>query len=102
SRGGDFSGNDNQSGGDEGLAGDPALGVLAHHFIEHRIRNLVGNLVGVAFCHRFGGKQKVAHVSVAQNKSPLRSSSFWGGVKHPLGPTCRRQSRLYPNQSSIG
>ena len=94
-RRGDFTGNDDQACRDQSFAGDPALGVLAHNFIEYRIRNLIGNFVRVAFRHRLGGEQKVAHVSVAQNKSPqCWTSFFWEGVKHPIGPTCRRQSRL--------
>src|SRR5260221_1210723 len=94
-RGGDFTGNNDQAGGYQSFAGDPALGVLAHNFIEYRVRNLIGNFVRVAFCHRFGGEQKITHVSVAQNKSPLCWTSLFGdGVQHTLGPTCRRQSRL--------
>ena len=36
------------------------LGVLSQNFVQYGIGNLVGDLVGVAFGDRFGGKQEIA------------------------------------------
>ena len=55
--GGDFAGNQHHAGLDQGLAGDAGHGVLGQDGIQYGIGNLIGNLVRMAFGHRFGGKQ---------------------------------------------
>src|SRR5580765_6709169 len=57
--GGDFACDNCKTSGHQRFAGNTALRVLFHHFIEHRIRNLVGDLVGMALGNGFGGKQIV-------------------------------------------
>ena len=47
--GGDFAGDDHQPGGREGFGGDAAVGVLLQAGIQDGVRDLVGNLVGMAF-----------------------------------------------------
>src|SRR5258708_22809256 len=54
---GDLSDHDAQALGDGGFAGDPRIAVLRQHAVEDRVGNLVADLVGVAFSHRFGGQQ---------------------------------------------
>jgi hypothetical protein len=51
--GGDFSGDDDQAGGGEGFAGDPAEGVFGEAGVEDGVRNLVGDLIGMAFGYGF-------------------------------------------------
>ena len=75
----DFAGHDDQSSGQQGFARYASLRILPHYFIKDRIRNLVSNLIRVAFRDRLGSKQKIAHVSVAQNQSPLRLVFKWEG-----------------------
>ncbi len=45
--GGDLAGDDGQAGGDQRLAGHPAVGILGEDGVQDRIRDLVGDLVGV-------------------------------------------------------
>ena len=54
--GGDFSGDDDEAGGGEGLAGDAAGGVFGEAGVEDSVGNLVGDLIGMAFGHGFRGK----------------------------------------------
>jgi hypothetical protein len=58
--GGNFAGDHGQAGGHQGLAGNTALGVYLHDFIENRIGNLVGNLVRMAFGDGLRGKQVIS------------------------------------------
>ncbi|MNZ56764.1 hypothetical protein D3C78_747170 [compost metagenome] len=63
--GGDFTGDDGDTGLDQGFAGDAGVLVLGNDGVEDGIGDLVGNLVRMAFGHGFGGKQGVfAHLSV--------------------------------------
>ena len=55
----DLTGDDDQSGAGQRLAGDAAEGILLQAGIENRIGNLIGNLIGMAFGHRFRGEQKL-------------------------------------------
>jgi hypothetical protein len=55
--GGDLAGDVHLTGGDEGLDGDPAGGVLGQHGVEDRVADLVGDLVRVALGHRLGGEE---------------------------------------------
>ena len=55
--GGDFAGDDHQSGRGESLAGHAAEGIFCQTGVEDSIRNLVGNLIGMAFSHGFGSEQ---------------------------------------------
>jgi len=69
---GDFTGNYCKTRCNQRFTSYAAFGVLLHHFIEHRIGNLVGDFVRVAFGHRFRSKKKVLK-SLAQNDTLL-----WG------------------------
>src|SRR5208282_2491906 len=51
--GGYFSGDDDQSGGGEGFAGDAAGGVFGEAGVEDGVGNLVGDFIGMAFGHGF-------------------------------------------------
>ena len=53
----DFAGDDRDAGLDQRFAGDARALVLRKHGVEHRVRNLVGDLVRVAFGDGFGGEQ---------------------------------------------
>src|SRR6185369_9740247 len=55
--GGNFAGDDNQSGGGESFARDAAHRVFAQAGIENSVRNLVGDLVGMAFGHGLRRKE---------------------------------------------
>ena len=54
--GGDLAGDHRHAGRDQGLAGDPARGVARQDGVEHRVGDLVGHLVGVAFGDRLGSE----------------------------------------------
>ena len=55
-RSGDFAGNYRHPGRDQRFAGDPGGGILGKNRIEHRVRDLIGDLVGVPFRDRFGSE----------------------------------------------
>ena len=57
-RRGDFAGDDDQAGGDQGLAGHAALGILVQDGVEDGVGNLVGNLVGMTLGDRLRGKEE--------------------------------------------
>ena len=54
--GGDLAGDDRHARGDQGLAGHPARRIPRQDGVEHRVGDLVGHLVGMAFGDRFGGE----------------------------------------------
>ena len=55
-------GDDHDAGLDQGFAGDAPARVGRQDRIEHRIGDLVGDLVRMAFGNRFGGKREtLAH-----------------------------------------
>ncbi len=56
----DLAGDDDEPGGDEGLARDATCPVVGQHGVEDRVRDLVGHLVRMALGDRFGRKQEVA------------------------------------------
>ena len=55
--GGDFSGDDDQSGGGQGFASHAAGRIFRQAGVEDGVRNLVGNFIGMALSHRLGRKQ---------------------------------------------
>ena len=57
SRATNFAGEDNAVGRRHRLACDPRFGVLGQEQIDDRVRNLVGDLVGVTFRNGFGREQ---------------------------------------------
>ena len=57
--GGDLASNEHYAGGGDGFAGDAAVGIFLQTGVEDGIRNLVGDLIGMAFGHRFRCKQKM-------------------------------------------
>ena len=60
-------GDDDQAGGAERLDGDPRLGVVFQQAVQHGVRDLIAQFVGMSFCHRFGGEHQFRrrHKSVA-------------------------------------
>src|SRR6058998_3805576 len=50
-----------ETGGHEGLAGDPAGGVLLEERVEDRVGDGVRHLVGVPLGHRLGGEGPTRH-----------------------------------------
>ena len=50
----DFAADDDQAAADEGFAGDAAGGVVLEDGVEHRVGNVVGDLVGMAFADGLG------------------------------------------------
>ncbi len=54
---GDLPRHHDEPGGEQGFAGHPARGVLGEDRVQHRVRDLVGDLVGMAFRHRLGREQ---------------------------------------------
>jgi hypothetical protein len=53
SRSGDFTGNNADTGGDQGFAGYATVRVIRQHGIENSIGNLISDFVRVAFRHGF-------------------------------------------------
>src|SRR6185312_13838265 len=58
---GDFAGDDRDPGLDHGFAGHVRGRVLGDDGVQHRVRDLVGDLVRMAFGHGLGGEQVVRH-----------------------------------------
>src|SRR2546421_2268821 len=69
-----------QASGDGGLTGDPTQRVPGHDGVEDRVRNLIGDLVGMAFGNRLRGKEMRAAVHRVPDSQPLRYCSC-SGVK---------------------
>ena len=58
---GDLAGHHHQTGGQQRLDGDPAVRVLLEHGVEHRVADLVGDLVRVTLGHRLRGEKASGH-----------------------------------------
>jgi hypothetical protein len=56
SRGGDLAGHDADAGGDQHLAGHAAGRIVRQDGVQYGVRNLVGDLVGMAFGDGFRRK----------------------------------------------
>ena len=56
----DLARDDDEAGRDQGLAGDTAARIVREHRVEHGVRDLVGDLVGVAFGDRLGREEKLS------------------------------------------
>jgi len=54
---GDLAGHEDDAGGCRGLARHARVGILAEALVEHRVRNLVAELVGVALRDRFAREE---------------------------------------------
>ena len=91
-RGGNFTGDDDEAGGDERLAGYAALGVVRQYGVKDGVGNLVGYLVRVALGDRLRGKQK-SFVGVRQN-SVLRSRQWQSGGQTISVERSARQSTV--------
>ena len=57
--GADLARHDYQPRGDQGLAGDVAGRIVSEDRVNHRVRDLVGDLVGMAFAHRLRREQEL-------------------------------------------
>ncbi len=79
--GGDFAGDDHQSGGGEGLTGHAAEGILGQAGVQDGVRNLVGDLVGMAFGDGFGRKKGTVLSGQLASPSSDSACDFWRG-KH--------------------
>ncbi len=53
---GDFTGDDNETGGQQRFAANPPHGVDAQYGVQHGVGNLVGNFIGVSLGNGFRGK----------------------------------------------
>ena len=53
----EFASNDDEVVRDQCLAGNPGFGILYKKCVKDCVRNLVGNLVWMAFLYRFGGEE---------------------------------------------
>ena len=58
--GGDLACDDDETGRDQRLAGNPALGILRQNGVEDGVRDLVGDLVGVSLGDGFRGEEELA------------------------------------------
>ena len=94
-RGGDLTGDDAQPGGEQRLAGHPAVGILGEDRVEHRVADLVGHLVGVAFGHALGGKGPTGH----RHPSSLGAGVLGGGGRS--GVDGRRRASSSPSDRGI-
>src|SRR4029450_521563 len=56
----DLPGNDDEPGRDQRLARDAPVGIVSEHSVEHRVRDLVGDLVRVALGDRLGREEILA------------------------------------------
>ena len=55
-----LAGDDDETGRDQRLTGDPAAGIVGEHGVEDGVGDLVGDLVGMSLRDRFGCEQEVA------------------------------------------
>ena len=75
--GGDFSAHHHEARGGEALAGDVALRVLLQRLVQHGIRYLVADLVGMSFPNAFRSEDEVfslAHKHPPKRKRCLKNS----------------------------
>ena len=72
--GGDLAHHMDQAGGHRGLAGHTGHGVLLQDGVQHRVGDLVADLVGMPLGHRFRGKKFLSHI--------LHSFLSWLQVKN--------------------
>ncbi len=74
--GGNFTGQNNQTGVAQRLRSYAREGVLGEDGIQDCIRNLVSNLIGMAFRNRFGSKEEIiCHIWLSIKQNPGRSSA---------------------------
>jgi hypothetical protein len=59
--GGHLTRDDHETGGQERLAGDPAVGVAREERVQHGVADRVGDLVRVTLGHGLGGEQTSSH-----------------------------------------
>ena len=57
--GGDLARDEGDAGGQNSLAGHPAMFVLHDNGVQNAVGDLIRDLIRMAFGHRFGGKQVV-------------------------------------------
>ena len=62
--GGDLTHDVDQTGGHSGLAGHTGGGVLRQNGVQHRVGDLVADLVGMSFGHGFRSKESFQHIFV--------------------------------------
>ena len=70
--GGDLAGQHHQTGVAQGLSGHAGLRVLLENCVEDRVRNLVGDLVRVAFGYGLGCEKKIVRHAVALHQVSRR------------------------------
>jgi hypothetical protein len=61
---------DDETGGQHGLAGDPAVGVVSEQRVQHGVADLVRDLVRVTLGHRLGGEQTSSHLVLLRFPRP--------------------------------
>jgi hypothetical protein len=72
--GGDLTGDDDEAGAGESLAGDAAVGIFGQAGVEDSVGDLVGDLVGMTFGHGLTGEEETVGVG-RQSGKLLRSDS---------------------------
>ena len=84
----DLAGDDDEPGRDQRLAGDPPVDVVAKDGVEHRVRDLVGDLVRVTLGDGLGCEEKLArsHGAEKASRSARRASlAASGPATRPRG-----------------
>ena len=106
-RGRDLPRDDHEPGGDERLAGDPAVRVDRQDRVQDGVGDLVGELVGVPLGDRFRGEQvAVAHVgaSIAVRPDGLfripGAGRVSGRAAWPGGRRSRRRARAWSTRAA--
>ena len=85
--GGDLTGEHDKTGMRQRFSGDTAVFVLREDGVKHRVGNLVGDFVGMAFGNGFGSEQEVAHDVVCDRRKVEKVERF--AAKSPQGPAKR-------------
>src|SRR6185437_11598726 len=83
----DLAGDDGEPGRDQRLAGDAAVGIVGEHGVEHRVGDLVGDLVRMPFRDRFRGEgERATHRGQATWRPRAKSCALRPGRKELRAP----------------
>lgn len=102
---GDLAGEQYEAGSAQGLCRNAGLGILGQQGIEDGIRNLVSDLVRVAFGNRFGGKEVFVHLQGIPEKKDWAlgpETTVDGACHRPSGVASFQGSRDALAEHSIG
>ena len=68
----DFTHDKHHAGGRDGLTGHACLRVLGEDVVQHRVRDLIADFVGMSFCYGLRCKNSLVHVVPFLRKTPCR------------------------------